>query len=341
MNTMNTSTLIIAEAGVNHCGRLDLAIKLIDAAARAGADVVKFQTFNSERIVTRFAQKAPYQRAISGGSVCSETQFQMLKDLELSDETHRQLIEHAKVVGIEFLSTGFDIQSLDYLCTLGIRRIKIPSGEITNLPYLRHVSQLGLPVILSTGMAAMEEVRDAFTILTAGGLAKQSITVLHCCSEYPAPFDEINLRAMKTIRDEFGVEVGYSDHTRGIEVPVAAVTLGASVIEKHLTLDVSMSGPDHSASTEPEEFKQMVCAIRNIERAMGSGIKEPSPSELRNLKIIRKSLVAATDIEIGDLFSKSNVTTKRPGTGISPMLWDSVIGKRASRAFRKDDLIEL
>ena len=334
----NPHTLIIAEAGVNHNGDIELAKRLIDVAADAGADLVKFQTFSAERLTTQSAPKAYYQNQTTDSA---ESQYLMLKQLELSMEMHEVLISHCQQRNIGFFSTGFDIQSLDYLALLGPERFKIPSGEITNLPYLRHVGGYGKPVILSTGMATLSEIEAALEVLEAAGTPRRQITVLHCNTEYPTPMQDVNLRAMCSIRDAFGVAVGYSDHTAGIEVPIAAVALGATVIEKHLTLDRNLPGPDHKASLEPYEFAAMVRAIRNIEQAMGDGIKRPSPSEAKNKPIARKSLVAAMPIHAGEQFTAENVTAKRPGTGISPMRWDEVIGRVAGRDFAADELITL
>lgn len=332
------SVLIIAEAGVNHNGDLGLAKRLVDAAKAAGADLVKFQTFRADRLVTKDAKKADYQVAAEGGG---ESQWEMLKRLEMDDAMHQELIAYCGAVGIEFFSTGFDEESLGYLAELGLKRIKVPSGEITNLPYLRKVAASGGEVILSTGMATLDEVRDALEVLEASGCPRKKITVLHCNTEYPTPMADVNLRAMGAMGDEFGVCVGYSDHTQGIEVAVAAVALGAQVIEKHLTLDRNLSGPDHRASLEPGEFAAMVRAIRNIETALGDGRKSPSPSESKNRAVARKSLVAAVPIRCGERFSPENVAVKRPGTGMSPMRWDEVMGKVAGRDFAQDELIAI
>jgi len=333
----NHHTLIIAEAGVNHNGDMELAKRLIDIAADAGADLVKFQTFSAERLATQSAPKADYQNQTTDRV---ESQFAMLKQLELSIQMHEVLIAHCQQRNIGFFSTGFDIQSLDYLASLSAERFKIPSGEITNLPYLRHIGGFGKPVILSTGMATLGEIEAALDAVETAGTPRTHITVLHCNTEYPTPMQDVNLRAMCSIRDAFGVAVGYSDHTSGIEVSIAAVALGATVIEKHLTLDRNLPGPDHKASLEPDEFAAMVRAIRNIEQAMGDGIKRPSPSEAKNMPIARKSLVAAKPIHAGERFTPENVTAKRPGTGISPMRWDEVIGRVAARDFAADELIE-
>ena len=330
--------LIIAEAGVNHNGDIELAKKLVDAAAEVGADLIKFQTFNAERLATQNAPKADYQvRTMDEG----QSYFSMLRQLELSTEMHETLVAHCRSRTIEFFSTGFDIESLNYLASLDAKRFKIPSGEITNLPYLRHIGAFGKPVILSTGIATLGEIEAALEVLEAAGTPRTQITVLHCNTEYPTPMQDVNLRAMCSLRDAFRVAVGYSDHTRGIEVPIAAVALGATVIEKHLTLDRNFAGPDHKASLEPDEFAAMVRAIRNIERAMGDGIKRPSPSEAKNRTIARKSLVAAKPIRVGEYFTVENVTAKRPGIGISPMRWDEVIGRVAVRDFAVDELISI
>lgn len=332
------STLIIAEAGVNHNGELSVAKRLIDVAAEAGADLVKFQTFSADRLVTASAQKAGYQAANCGSA---GSQQAMLRSLELTPAMHRELLEHCKLRGIAFFSTAFDIESLDLLAGLGLDRFKIPSGEITNLPYLRHVGRFGKPVIMSTGMATMDEIAAALAVLEAAGAARDRITVLHCNSHYPTPMADVNLRAMLAIRDRFGLKVGYSDHTLGIEVAIAAVALGASVIEKHFTLDRNMSGPDHKASLEPTELAAMVAAIRHVEQALGDGVKRPSASELPNRAVARKSLVALRAIRKGEPFSAGNIAAKRPGTGLSPMTFDEVLGRQAPRDFVADELIEL
>lgn len=331
-------TLIIAEAGVNHNGDLALAKRLIDVAAEAGADLVKFQTFNADRLVTTQAMKADYQRR---NTDAEESQHTMIRRLELTQDMHEALIAHCKLRGIKFFSTGFDMESIDLLAKLGLDCFKIPSGEITNLPYLRHVGRYGKPVILSTGMSTLGEIEAAIDVLETSGTPRERITALHCTTEYPTPMHDVNLRAMLAIRDAFGVSVGYSDHTTGIEIPIAAVTLGASVIEKHFTLDRNLPGPDHKASLEPEELKAMVNAIRNIEQALGDGIKRPSASETKNKPIARKSIVAACPIRTGETFTVSNLAAKRPGTGLSPMRWDEVLGRKASRDFAIDELIEL
>lgn len=331
-------TLIIAEAGVNHNGDLGLAVQLIDVAATAGADLVKFQTFSADRLVTTCAGKAEYQTRTSDAS---ESQHAMIRRLELSREMHDALIHRCQSRGIGFFSTAFDTDSLHLLAELGLDRFKIPSGEITNLPYLRQVASYGKPVILSTGMATIDEIREALDALEHAGMAREHVTVLHCTTEYPTPMADVNLRAMLTIRDTFRVAVGYSDHTRGIEVPIAAVAMGATVIEKHFTLDRELPGPDHAASLEPGELMAMVAAIRNIEQAIGDGIKRPSAGEMKNKPIARKSLVAARAIRAGEAFSVTNLAVKRPGTGVSPMRWDTVLGCTARRDFAPDELIEL
>ena len=331
-------TLIIAEAGVNHNGDLAMARKLIDVAADAGADMVKFQTFMANKLVTRHATKADYQNKTTDAA---ESQHAMIHKLELTRDMHEKLIAHCNLRGIQFFSTGFDPDSVDMLVKLGVDRFKIPSGEITNLPYLRHVGRYGKSVILSTGMATLGEIESALSVLELAGTPREHITVLHCNTEYPTPMSDVNLRAMCTIRDAFGVKVGYSDHTLGIEVSIAAVALGATVIEKHFTLDRNLPGPDHKASLEPEELKEMVVAIRNIEQTLGNGIKRPSLSETKNKPMARKSLVAACAICAGEIFSETNLTVKRPGTGLSPMRWDEILGLKAPRDFAPDELIEL
>jgi N,N'-diacetyllegionaminate synthase len=337
MTFVLNQTLIIAEAGVNHNGDMKLAKQLIDAAANSGADYVKFQTFSADRIVAKSADKADYQKKYSDST---ESQYEMLKRLELSVEMHLELIEHCERRSIKFLSTGFDIQSVDLLVGFGLNLLKIPSGEITNLPFLRHIGSLGLPVILSSGMSTMSEIVDAMSILDRAGLPRSQITVLHCTTEYPTPMDEVNLRAMNSIRNTLGVAVGYSDHSVGTEVSVAAVALGASVIEKHFTIDRSLPGPDHRASLEPVELGAMVKAIRNIEVALGSDVKEPTISELRNLRVGRKSILAGRKIGIGEIFSASNLVIKRPGDGVSPMQWDRLMGQIAIREYLPDEKID-
>ncbi len=325
---------VIAEAGVNHNGDIQIAKRLIDAAAEAGADAVKFQTFKTENIVCKTAQKAKYQLATTDQS---ETQFEMLKKLELTGQMHSELMEYCKQRNILFLSTPFDLESARYLADLGMQIFKIPSGEITNLPYLREIGKYCKKVILSTGMSGMDEVRAAVEVLRKNGT--DDITLLHCNSQYPTPMSDVNLLAMVSMREEMDLPVGYSDHTQGVEIPIAATALGATVIEKHFTLDRTMEGPDHKASLEPDELKQMVQGIRKIEAALGNGIKQISSSEKENVKISRKSIVAARMIGANETFTEENLTTKRPGTGISPMWWDELIGHCAKREYHQDDLI--
>lgn len=327
---------IIAEAGVNHNGNINLAKRLVDAAKEAGADVVKFQTFQADNLASKYARKAGYQLHTTSEK---ETQKEMLKKLELTYDMHVELIRYCKEIGIDFLSTPFDLDSINLLESIGMKQYKIPSGEITNLPYLRKVGSLKKPVILSSGMSTMEEVKEAVKILKESGAA--DVSVLHCNTQYPTPMRDVNLNVMNSVRKEIGVRVGYSDHTEGIEVPIAAVALGAEIIEKHFTLDKTMEGPDHKASLEPDELKTMVIAIRNIEMAIGDAEKRPTISEKDNIAIVRKSIVARRCIEAGEIFSDDNITTKRPGTGISPMLWDRVIGTAAKRKYEEDELIEL
>ncbi len=332
--------MIIAEAGVNHNGSMENAFRLVDAAADAGVDYIKFQTFKTEKLVSGSAKKADYQ--IQNTRNSEETQLQMLKKLELSQEQHAQLIAYCRKKNIQFFSTAFDLDSLEYLHEVGLKMVKIPSGEITNLPYLRKAARLFKQVILSTGMTTISEIKDSISVFTEAGIPKENITILHCNTEYPTPMDDVNLKAMLHIQEVFGTEVGYSDHTLGIEVPIAAVALGASIVEKHFTLDKKMNGPDHSASLEPDELKAMVTAIRNLEKALsGSGIKEVSPSEQKNMAIARKSIVATKEIHKGELFSEDNIGVKRPGTGISPMKWDEVIGKVSQQDFSEDELITI
>jgi N,N'-diacetyllegionaminate synthase len=329
-------TFIIAEAGVNHNGSLDLAKNMIEAAASAGADAVKFQTFNAENLVCGDTLKAAYQKSVTDAN---ETQFDMLRRLELDKEAHEILFNYCKEIGIQFISSPFDIEGIDLLCSLGVDIIKIPSGEITNLPYLRKIGMLGKEVILSAGMSTLGEIGEALDVIVNSGTQLCKITVLHCNTEYPTSMEDVNLLAMQTIAQTFKVKTGYSDHTLGIEVPVAAVALGASIIEKHFTLDRNLPGPDHKASMVPDELVEMVKCIRNVEIALGSRIKKPSPSELRNINIVRKSIVAGKSIRKGEIFTETNLTVKRPGSGISPMLWDDVIGNRAVRDYQPDELI--
>ena len=330
------SVFIIAEAGVNHNGSIELAYKLIDLAADAGADAVKFQTFRAESLVSHKAQKADYQKENTDES---ESQFDMIKKLELDEQTHRELIEYCKKNKIIFLSSPFDIDSINLLHNLGMEIFKIPSGEITNLPYLRNIGALKKQVILSTGMTNLKEVRDALNVLINAGTLRENITVLHANTMYPTPMRDVNLNAMLTIRKELNVAVGYSDHTLGIEVDIAAAAMGARIIEKHFTTDKTMEGPDHKASLDVSDLKEMVRCIRNIETALGSFDKKPSPSESINIEIVRKSIVANKFIKKGDKLSSENITTKRPGTGISPMQWDNIIGTIATKDYQMDDLI--
>lgn len=328
--------LIIAEAGVNHNGNLDLAIEMVHKAKEAGADIVKFQTAKAENVISRYAEKAEYQKATTGSD---ESQLDMVKKLMLSNEDFIVIKDYCEKCKIQFLSTPFDLSSVDFLKTLKMRMWKIPSGEITNLPYLIQIAQTGGDIILSTGMSTMDEVKAAYGVLEDNGAG--DITLLHCTTEYPAPFESVNLSAMITLRDVFGCKVGYSDHTPGIEIPVAAVAMGARVIEKHFTLDRNMEGPDHKASLEPYELKKMVEAIRNVENSIGDGIKTPSEAEKKNISIARKSIIARKPIKKGETLTEENLTTKRPGSGISPMRWFDVLGTKAVRDFDEDELIEI
>lgn len=330
-------TLIIAEAGVNHNGSEALAHELIDAAVDAGADVVKFQTFQAAALSSHVAPKADYQRLATAQD---ETQVDMLRKLELSEDNFRALAVHCAQRNIGFLSTPFDIESVEMLANMGVPTFKIPSGEIVNLPYLRKVGSYGRRIILSTGMSTLGEVESAVEVLEQAGTPRSRITLLHCTTEYPAPYAEVNLRVMQTLAAVFpGMDVGYSDHTLGIDIPIAAVALGAKVIEKHFTLDKGMSGPDHSMSLEPGALRQMVLGIRRVEVALGNGAKSVTPSELRNRSIVRKSIVAACPIKAGEVLTPYNLTTKRPGTGLSPMLWDTLIGTPAPRNLNSDELL--
>jgi len=331
-------TIIIAEAGVNHNGDLETAKRLIEVAAKAGADYVKFQTFTASELVTENANRAVYQ--IKNSNI-DESQFQMIQRLELKREYHKLLIDYSKICGIKFLSTAFDINSLDFLDSLGVDLFKIPSGEITNYPYLKAVASYRKKIILSTGMSTLADVENAISILLNFGSRREDITILHCTTEYPAPIDEVNLLVMNTLKISFGVEVGYSDHTMGIVIPISAVSLGASVIEKHFTLDRNMEGPDHKASLEPDELISMIESIRLVEQALGDGIKRVTQSEKRNINIARKSLVANKKINKGDIFTSLNVSIKRPGSGISPMRYDEIIGRIAIKDFDLNDLIEI
>lgn len=331
-------TIIIAEAGVNHNGKIENAYRLIDIAKDAGVDYVKFQTFNAVEAISKFASKANYQ--IKNTADSFESQLEMVQKLELTKSQHNQLIEYCKIKDINYFSTAFDIDSLEYLYSCGLEIAKIPSGEITNLPYLRKAASLFNRIILSTGMSTIDEIKEALNVFIEGGISKENITILHCNTEYPTPMDDVNLMAMLHIKKEFGTNIGYSDHTLGIEVPIAAVTLGATIIEKHFTIDKNMEGPDHKASLEPNDLKSMVAAIRNIEKAVaGNGLKEISRSEEKNITIARKSIVAKKIIKKGEIFSENNITTKRPGNGISPMKWDQIIGEIAIKDFEEDELI--
>ena len=329
-------TFVIAEAGVNHNGDIRLAKKLIDYACEAGADAVKFQTFIPENVISIFAEKAPYQKELTDSE---ESQLDMVRKLRLTFEQFIELNEYSKIKGIMFLSTPFDIDSLDFLETIDMPVIKVPSGEIVNLPLLLSIAALQKPVILSTGMSTLEEVRFARNVLLVNGASE--VSLLHCNTEYPTPYKDANLRAMLTLKREFEGEVGYSDHTLGIEVPIAAVAMGANIIEKHFTLDKTLQGPDHSSSLEPDELKAMITAIRNIEQALGSETKGPTKSELKNIKVARKSIVAGRDIMVGEEFTKNNLAVKRPGNGISPTKWFEVIGKKAKKDFKYDQPIEI
>ena len=331
--------LIIAEAGVNHNGSMVLAKKLIDAAIYSGADYIKFQSFKTDKLVSRNARQADYQHKNMIGTDCS--QYSMLKKLELSPDQHFELISYCNDNGIKFFSTAFDIDSINFLATLKLGLWKIPSGEITNYPFLKKIALQHEPIILSTGMCDMADIDAALSVLLNFGMYKEQISILHCNTEYPTPMKDVNLRAMNSIAEKFGVKVGYSDHTIGIEVPIAAVALGASIIEKHFTLDRNMEGPDHKASLEPDELKTMVNAIRNIEKALGSKNKNVTESEKKNITAARKSIVALTSINEGDIFTEHNLTIKRPGIGISPMLWESVIGQKSKRSYNPDDIIEI
>ena len=331
--------LIIAEAGVNHNGSMKIAKQLIDAAAIAGVDYVKFQTFNAEKLVSKNALKSDYQKINMKSD--DNTQYEMLKKLELTPSQHIELIKYCQSKNVRFFSTAFDLESIDFLSTLNLGLWKIPSGEITNYPYLKQIAQKSEEVILSTGMCDLIDIQNALDVLLKFGIKKEQISILHCNTEYPTPMEDVNLNAMKTLSEKFGVKVGYSDHTQGIEVPIAAVALGACIIEKHFTLDRNMEGPDHKASLEPEELKAMVKAIRNIEKAVGSEEKKVSISEKKNIVVARKSIVAATMINKGELFTEDNLTVKRPGDGLSPMLWESILGLEANKDYQVDDKIEL
>ena len=334
----NKKVFIIAEAGINHNGDVAIAEEMIDVAKKAGADAVKFQTFRSEELLTESAPKARYQLDAGGNN---ESQFKMLQRRELNEKMHIDLIKHCKKKNIIFISSPFDLKGIDLLDKLGIQILKIPSGEVNNLPYLRKIGRLGKKVIISTGMSTLKEVDQALRILVKSGTPKKNIVILHCNTAYPTPYKDVNLLAMLTIRNRLKVQVGYSDHTCGMEVSVAAVALGASIIEKHFTLDRNMKGPDHRASVEPFELRSMIKAIRNIEKAMGNGIKKPQASEIKNIKVVRKGMVASRDIKKGEVFTEENIAVKRPATGITPMEWDKVIGSLAKKSFFKDEVIKL
>ena len=333
------SVLIIAEAGVNHNGSMLLAKQLVDAAVDAGADIIKFQTFKAEKLVSKAAKQAEYQKKNIGDG--TDSQYEMLKKLELSEDDHKELIAYCQEKGIRFWSTAFDFESMDFLRSLQLGLWKIPSGEITNYPFLRKIASFGEDVIMSTGMCEEHDIQNAIDVLLKYGLKKEQITLLHCNTQYPTPYCDVNLNAMNAIKDTFGMKVGYSDHTQGIEVSIAAVALGATVIEKHFTIDRNLPGPDHKASLEPAELKNMVSSIRHIEQALGDGIKKVSDSERANISVARKSIVAACPIKKGDLLRENNLTVKRPGTGLSPMLWEQVIGTIAIKDYEEEDLIIL
>ena len=336
---MTMHTFIIAEAGVNHNGSIEIAKKLIDHAAEAGVDIIKFQTFNADKLVTKKARQADYQQKNMGKE--NQSQYEMLKKLELSHLQHQELINYCKTKNIRFWSTAFDFESIDFLSTLKMGLWKIPSGEITNYPYLKKIAAYNDDIIMSTGMCTIEDIENAINALVINGQDRNKITLLHCNTEYPTPMEDVNLSAMTEMRNKFNLPVGYSDHTKGFEVPIAAIAMGATVIEKHFTLDRNLEGPDHKASLEPSELKAMVSAIRNIEKAIGTGHKQVSSSEKKNMEIARKSIVAARDIKAGEILTEENLTVKRPGNGISPMRWEEILGRTASRAFLEDELIEL
>lgn len=336
---MRKHVLIIAEAGVNHNGSIDLAKQLVDKAVDAGVDIIKFQTFKAEKLVSKAAKQAEYQKKNIGDG--NDSQYEMLKKLELSEENHEELMAYCQEKGIRFWSTAFDLESMDYLHSLQLGLWKIPSGEINNYPFIRKIASYGEDVIMSTGMCEEQDIQNAIDVLIKYGVRKEQITLLHCNTQYPTPYCDVNLTAMNSIKDTFGVKVGYSDHTQGIEVPVAAVALGATIIEKHFTMDRNLPGPDHKASLEPAELKAMVSSIRHIEQALGDGIKKVSDSERANISVARKSIVAACPIRKGDLLTEDNLTVKRPGTGLSPMIWEQVIGTKAVKDYEEEDLIVL
>lgn len=332
--------LIIAEAGVNHNGSIEIAKQLVDKAVEAGVDMIKFQTFKAEKLVSKSAEQAEYQKK-NIGNEADDSQYNMLKKLELSEQDHQTLIEYCQKKGIKFFSTAFDMESIEYLHTLHLGLWKIPSGEITNYPYIKKIAQYHEPVILSTGMCELDDISAAMNVLIRNGVKRELISILHCNTEYPTPYEDVNLKAMLELQEQYQVKVGYSDHTRGIEVPIAAVALGATVIEKHFTLDRNMPGPDQKASLEPEELKAMVSAIRHLEQALGDGHKTVSPSEQKNIAVARKSIVAACPIKKGEILTEQNLTVKRPGIGISPMRWEEVVGRKATKDFAEEELITL
>lgn len=338
MAAIVNKTFIIAEAGVNHNGDLQKALEMVDVAAKAGADAIKFQTFSAQDLTTIDAPKADYQKQVTS---IKESQQEMLAALELNYEEYQQIYQRCQVSGIEFMSTAFDQASLDFLLELGIKRIKIPSGELTNLPFLRYAASKGLPMIVSTGMADMQEIEVSIKALLDAGAKNYEITILHCNTAYPTPYEDVNMACLQTIKDKLQLSIGYSDHTLGDEIALASVALGASVLEKHFTLDRNLPGPDHATSLQPDELVNMVARIRNVEQAIGNDIKQPTESEKPNVIIARKSIVAKAVIKQGELFSEKNITAKRPGSGISPMLWDEVIGQPAKQDFAVDELIEL
>ena len=333
------SVLIIAEAGVNHNGSMLIAKQLVDAAVDAGVDIIKFQTFKADKLVSKTAKQAEYQKRNIGDG--EDSQYDMLKKLELSEDDHRELITYCQEKGIRFWSTAFDSDSMDFLHTLQLGLWKIPSGEITNYPFLCKIASYGEDVVMSTGMCEEQDIQNAIDVLLKYGLKKEQITLLHCNTQYPTPYSDVNLNAMSTLKSSFGTKVGYSDHTQGIEVPIAAVALGATVIEKHFTLDRNLPGPDHKASLEPAELKAMVASIRHIEQALGDGVKRVTDSEKDNISVARKSIVAACTIRKGEELTEDNLTVKRPGTGLSPMLWEQVVGTKAVKDYEEEDLIVL
>jgi len=331
-----SGVIVIAEAGVNHNGSLDTARKLIDVAADSGADIVKFQTFTAENVVTENARTARYQQSREDKV---QSQFEMLKNLELTYSDHLDLLSYCQPKKLEFFSTAFDKSSIDLLVKLGQKKFKVPSGEITNTPYLRYMASFGFPMIISTGMADFEEIEFAIGTIEKGGTDRSNLTLMHCTSAYPAPINELNLSAISSMKKFFNMPIGYSDHSKGIEASIAAVALGATVIEKHFTLNNNFPGPDHRASLEPYELTALVKAVRNVNSAMGSGIKGITDSEKENIDVVRKSVVARNSIKKGETLTEENLTTKRPGTGLSPTLWDELIGSKATQNYHENDLI--